>query len=121
MDNYLNKMNAVNMKARGFDAKVDVIAKYKDLCLDISPEEMGNVNTSIRRYLDREEKRLKATYLDGYFKYWLSKIVIGKGQNWLESGMPHTHQNIIIMDSTWFNNVRMSTLIHEIGHVHQIM
>ena len=121
MDNYLNKMNAVNMKARGFDAKVDVIAKYKDLCLDISQDEMENVNTSIRTYLDREEKRLKETYLDGYFKYWLSKIVIGKGQNWLESGMPHTHQNIIIMDSAWFNNVRMSTLIHEIGHVHQRM
>ena len=121
MDNYLNKMNAVNMKARGFDTKVDVIAKYKELCLDISQDEMETVNTSIRTYLDREEERLKETYLDGYFKYWLSKIVIGKGQNWLESGMPHTHQNIIIMDSAWFNNIRMNTLIHEIGHVHQRM
>ena len=121
MDNYLNKMNAVNMKARGFDAKVDVIAKYKDLCLDISQDEMENVNTSISSYLNREKKRLQENYLDGYFKYWLPKIVIGKGQNWLESGMPHTHQNIIIMDSAWFNNVRMDTLIHEIGHVHQRM
>lgn len=121
MDNYLNKMNTVNMKARGFDTKGDVIAKYHKLCVDITQDEMNYINKSLSIYLDREEKRLQETYLDGYFKYWLSKIIIGKGQNWLESGMPHTHKNIIIMDKNWFSNIRMGTLIHEIGHVHQRM
>ena len=118
-DNYLSKMNAVNMIARGFETKIDVIAKYQELCHNVSEAEIVNVNTEIRNYLTREEKRLQETYLDGYFKYWLSKIVLAKGENWLESGMPHTHQNIIIMDNDWFSNVRIGTLIHEIGHVHQ--
>ena len=118
-EEYLSKMNAVNMIARGFESKVDVIAKYQDICQDITQEDIHNVNKAVSEYLTREEKRLAETYLDGYFKYWIPKIVLGKGQNWLESGMPHTHQNVIIMDEKWFSNIRMGTFIHEIGHVHQ--
>tara|TARA_B100000242_G_C43026212_1_gene477824 strand:- start:123 stop:1610 length:1488 start_codon:yes stop_codon:yes gene_type:complete len=118
-DNYLSKMNAVNMIARGFETKIEAISKYEKLCQNITEQEITTVNTEIRNYLTREEKRLQETYLDGYFKYWLSKIVLAKGQDWLESGMPHTHQNVIIMDPSWFSTVRIGTLIHEIGHVHQ--
>jgi hypothetical protein len=117
--NYLNKMNTINIIARGFTTKNDAITQYQLLCDDITPEEEIYINNQIRNYLRLEDKLLKGMYLDIYFKYWIPKIIIGKGKKWLENGMPHTHTNIIMMDAEWFTNIRMGTFIHEIGHIHQ--
>jgi hypothetical protein len=84
---------------------------------DISIDERARVDAYLLNMLDTLKTRDIA--LCRYVAYWLRRINIAKGQKWLESGMPHTLGNTIIMDETWFISPRDSTLIHEITHIHQ--
>ena len=114
---YLSKMNSVNITARGFNSIGEISSKYNtELLSPINTEEIRILQEFIKKNTDKyisEDK--KKTWLDNI----LQKSVITKGQSWLEMGMPHTHANVIIFGSEWFNNPSWKTFIHECVHTDQ--
>ncbi len=115
---YLGLMNQINIQARGFDNKQQCFHKYYNQSLaQISESDKDNVYLFINDLLDILDTR--STSYKKYIEKLLKTIKIGKANQWLEGGMPHTHKNIIIMDQPWFKNPRLDTLIHEMTHVDQ--
>ena len=54
----------------------------------------------------------------------ITKIYFAKSNNWLESGMPHTHKNVVFLPIRFFDSrisdeSKEATLIHEIFHIYQ--
>ncbi len=116
---YLQNMNQVNLAARECDNLEALYNKYLNALDDISDIEKEKINVFIWSFLQSINEN-NVNYCK-YITYWLKTIKFAKGKNWLESGMPHTIANVIIMDSNWYNVPRQSTLIHELAHVHQRM
>jgi hypothetical protein len=119
-DKYISTMTPANLYARGMQSHHELRAFYSSgAFLDITPEEEKRVRNVILEMLNNLNSKNSAYYK--YITYWLGKIQIAKASNKLESGMPHTLGNMIVMDSEWFKQPRMTTLIHEMTHVHQRM
>jgi hypothetical protein len=114
---YLSKMNGVNITARGFNSNKEISSKYnKELLSSINSEEIVMVQDFIKKNTDKYiSEDNKKRWLDNI----LQKTVISKGQHWLEMGMPHTHTNVIIFGSSWFNNPSWKTFVHECVHTDQ--
>jgi hypothetical protein len=114
---YLSKMNSVNITARNFDSISEISSKYnKELLSPINPEEIIIVQEFIKK---NKDKYISESKKNIWFDNILQKTVITKGQSWLEMGMPHTHTNVIIFGSGWFNNPSWKTFIHECVHTDQ--
>jgi hypothetical protein len=116
-DQYLQNMNQPNLNARNCQTLSDLYDKYMSGLSDITNEEQNNVNNFIIELLEKVERYDIA--FARYISYWLKRISFAKGKQWLESGMPHTLGNVIIMDDHWFQKPRDTTLVHELTHIHQ--
>lgn len=114
---YFQNMNQPNLMARDCKSLDELYHKYLTAFDDITPLEKQTIQNFILALLDELKSRNQQYY--NYVKYWINRIEISKAKPWLESGMPHTLENVIIMDANWFQNPRKSTFIHEITHVHQ--
>jgi len=114
---YFQNMNQPNLMARDCKSLDELYHKYLTAFDDITPLEKQTIQNFILALLDELKSRNQQYY--NYIKYWINRIEIAKAKPWLESGMPHTLENVIIMDANWFQNPRKSTFIHEITHVHQ--
>lgn len=112
---YLSKFNQPNIQARGFDTMAEMVRSYNKALIPITDKEKYNTSLKINKYIDLLNNNHKK-----YIKSCLPKIQICKGAKWLEAGMPHTHDNCIIMRPDWFDSQFMeSTFIHELIHVIQ--
>ena len=116
-DQYIQNMNQPNLNSRKCQTLSDLYNKYMFGLNDITDKEKETVNIFLLNLLNEVERN--DIYMYRYISYWLKRISFAKGKEWLESGMPHTLGNVIIMDSNWFINPRKPTLIHEITHIHQ--
>jgi hypothetical protein len=116
-DQYLQNMNQANLAARKCTTLNDLYDKYMSGLSDISDDEKSTVISFMYNLL--EEISSHDQTFAKYVAYWLRQISFAKGQDWLESGMPHTLGTTIIMDGDWFLNPSSTTLLHEITHVHQ--
>ena len=114
---YMKNMNQSNLSARHCLSVNELYDKYKTAFDDITPEEKETINEFLLNLLNNI-KRVNIAYYN-YVTKWLKEISFAKGKYWLESGMPHTLENTIIMDATWFTNPRQTTLLHELTHIHQ--
>ena len=122
---YLKKMNSVNKTSRGIDANCDfdeLSNAYYSMYMisNITNEEQKIASNKLYSEIDK-----LAFYKPEYYDFIcnifneIGNITIAKGSPKLEAGMPHTHNNIIIMNSQWFNKPKFSTFIHELIHIHQ--
>ena len=114
---YMKNMNPSNLSARHCSSITELYEKYKTAFDDITPEEEEKINEFVLNLLNNI-KRFNTSYYN-YVSTWLKQISFAKGKYWLESGMPHTLDNTIIMDANWFSNPRKTTLLHELTHIHQ--
>lgn len=134
LDPYWIYMTTPNIMARGFINLDQMKIKYREDGIQSIEDSESSTATepshsvaSEKTYISNEittlmrnwqnRPRMRGLYL--YFDYWLSRIMIAKASPWLESGMPHTHDKIIVLDPSWFSSFRLSTFIHELSHVHQ--
>lgn len=139
---YLTTMNSTNINARQL-SKDALHDKYKSSILVISDDEKQAFNNFIQlinQKLDTSTSTStsnnggNALRCKNFINYILvQKTIIAKSATWLESGMPHTHQNIIIFPQQWFNEIMNTstrtnntrilenggTLSHEIVHILQ--
>ena len=114
-----NSFNSIiNLKARNF-------ANYKmmeDFYITNGLQFISNIERdTINTYIISNLEKLKtdSPRLYNYIMKLLPQIEIAKGHNKLESGMPHTHSNVMIMPQNWFDNPSFETFIHEIVHIDQ--
>lgn len=115
-DTYLSQFNQPNIQARGFDTREELTRTYNKCLIPITEREKEYIWNKICKFIDViiDDKRKQ------YINSWLPKIQIAKGAPWLEAGMPHTHDNCIIMRPDWFSDaIQMTTFIHELTHVTQ--
>jgi hypothetical protein len=113
---YLAHFNQPNIQARGFDTRDEMIRSYNKCLIPITDSEKMDTWRRIYDFVDT----LHDVKQREYIHTWLSKIQIAKGATWLESGMPHTHANCIIMRPDWFGaSFKGNTFIHELTHVIQ--
>lgn len=122
---YLKQMNTTNKIARH-----DTTLKYNSSIQEISLEEKEATNNLITLINHQASTKPK---LKSFLNYCYNLSTIAKSQEWLESGMPHTHKQIVILPQSWFNEIlntttrtntqRISsnggTLIHEMTHILQ--
>ena len=182
-NSYIDKMNSINQKARGFETLVELKQHYKTTSLDTittdekdavkwlidkiikvldsnSSEEfsdeknnigIGKSNKNNTKLIDKiialskgSDTSNKNNQNNNQVKKLLLNLVqvellnnkthLAKSQEWLESNMPHTHKNVIILPRKWFsdlvkkNNKKLDvsalnnealTLLHELLHIHQ--
>lgn len=117
-DTYLSRFNQPNIQARGFDTRDKLIRTYNKCLIPITDSEKKYTWHEISKFVDTQIDAPRKQYINS----WLSKIQIAKAAPWLEAGMPHTHDNCIIMRPDWFSDAtQMSTFIHELTHVAQRM
>jgi len=114
---YIALMNQPNLLARGAQTQKELLSAYTQSFLDITTEEQHRVIEFILELLSKVQYKYPAYYR--YLCKWLSHISLAKATSSLEGGMPHTIGNIIIMDKEWFSKPRITTLLHEITHIHQ--
>lgn len=114
---YIRAMNQPNLTARRCSSQDELFAKYQDAFETITPIEQTRANDAISEMLSRIRSRNPA--YARYLKHWINKIVIAKGKNWLEAGMPHTLDNMIVLNASWFDQPRVNTFLHELIHIHQ--
>ena len=117
---YFKGMNQANLSARGCVSIDELYTKYKQAFDNITDQEKLIVDTFILNLLIeiKNTSSTSSTYYNYVIK-WLKTISIAKAKHWLESGMPHTLDTTIVMDSDWFINPRKTTFLHEITHIHQ--
>ena len=116
---YLKGMNQANLSARGCINIDDLYTKYIDAFDDITDEEKQNIDKFILKLVTNIKTHNNTFSYYNYVIKWLNIISFAKAKHWLESGMPHTLDTTIVMDSIWFTNPREKTLLHEITHIHQ--
>ena len=114
---YMKNMNPSNLSARNCLNINELYEKYKTAFDNITSKEKERINEFLFNLLNNI-KKINTSYYN-YISKWLKEISFAKGKYWLESGMPHTLENTIIMDTNWFNNPRKTTLLHELTHIHQ--
>jgi len=113
---YLSRFNQPNIQARGFDTRSELIRSYNKCLIPISDSEKQTTWHRLLEFIDTMPNEKRKQYINS----WLTKIQIAKGATWLESGMPHTHANCIIMRPDWFTSqFKSNTFIHELTHVIQ--
>lgn len=135
---YLNNMNKVNLYARNFKNLEDAKTKYIHSSLvDITDDEKNAFLWFIENLLKKIEHN---SIVYNFVKYYVfdnensNKIIITKSARWLEYNMPHTHNNVIVLTSDWFNDIIKKykkdlvdsvlfnegmTFIHELIHIDQ--
>jgi hypothetical protein len=186
-NSYIDKMNHINQRARGFETLVELKQKYKTTSLDtITSDEKDAVKWIIDKIIKVLDSNSNEGFSDEKNKNGIGKgnknntklidkiIALSKGSNtshknnrnnnqnnnqvkklllnlvqvellnnkthlaksqeWLESNMPHTHKNVIILPRKWFSdlvkknkkeldvsalNNEALTLLHELLHIHQ--
>ena len=138
ISSYLNSMNKVNLYSRNFETIEDAKIKYINHSLvDITDHEKEAFLWLIETLLEKVKHN---TIIYNFVKYFVfddnnhNKIIIAKSAEWLEYNMPHTHNNVIILTSKWFNDIIKKykkdlvessllnegmTFIHELIHTHQ--
>jgi hypothetical protein len=118
---YLAHFNQPNIQARGFDTRDEMVRSYNKCLIPITDSEKMNTWRRICEFVDTiSDTKQHESKQKEYIQAWLPKIQIAKGAPWLESGMPHTHANCIIMRPDWFGaNFKSNTFIHELTHVIQ--
>ena len=111
---YLSGFNQPNIQARGFDTKAELARTYKTMIIPITTAEESMITSKLSSILEQipDTKLAKVSS-------WISRAGIAKGAKWLESGMPHTHGNTMIMNANWFTNTAGSTYFHELFHIIQ--
>lgn len=114
LQTYLAGFNQPNIQARGFDTKAELDRTYKTMIIPITPAEETHITSKLSSILDQ----IPLTKVDKVSS-WISQASIAKGAKWLESGMPHTHANTMIMNADWFANPACSTYFHELFHIIQ--
>ena len=114
MKYYLSGFNQPNIQARGFDKRTELERTYKTMLIPISSTEETNITQLLSKKLTTIPNNIIAKVSN-----WINKASIAKGATWLESGMPHTHVNTMIMNANWFTNITLTTYFHELFHVIQ--
>lgn len=141
--NYLETMNQINIEARGYNNKSMIKNQYMNSLLLVTNEDILSVNELCNKMIEKIITKSKPVNV--FLTKWIIKYVetsrIGKGNKWLENGMPHTHNNIIIFPQTWYDEVNNAsktnfkgigistennalfynagTFVHELTHIHQ--
>jgi hypothetical protein len=119
---YLIYMNQPNIQARGFDTLAELNDQYRTgICQMITEEEQTGTTEWVRREI--------ANLTDPKFREiatrWISGSWLCKAQPWLEGGMPHTHDRMILMRPEWFqvksepSKTDIGILWHEMTHIWQ--
>lgn len=129
---YIDKMNTINLKARQFNSKAELTLKYMQSILPISKKERKKTYQLVENMLARFEESEINSVIPNFLKETLQISNIAKSSSWLEGGMPHTHDKTIILPESWFSDVSSyfkgtnnkmvfngSTLMHELVHIHQ--
>ena len=130
-NNYLNTMNKLNRKMRQFQNSQELYDFYLNHSfLDITEKDEEVFRFMIITLLDRIDNKIVRRFIKNY----LIDMTIVKGNNKLESGMPHTHNKTIIFPQSYFTSIHTKyklnfiesmleneglTFIHEILHIHQ--
>ena len=117
---YLDTMNKINVEAREIPTKKQCYINYQNAFDTITKEEEELTKKAVRLLINTliEQDNKEYAY---YLKHWLEASIIAKQHSWLESNMPHTHNNYIVLNQHWFDSPynNRQTLIHEMTHVHQ--
>ena len=129
---YIDRMNAINLKARKFNSKAELTLKYMQSLLKISKKEKTKTYQLVENMLMRLEKSEIKSILPTFLRETLQICNLAKSAEWLEGGMPHTHDKTVILPENWFKEVTSyfkdldnkiafngSTLMHELLHIHQ--
>ena len=129
---YIDKMNGINLKARQFNSKAELTLKYMQSLLPISKKEKKKTYQLVENMLMRMEKSKVKSILPNFLREILKISHIAKSEQWLEGGMPHTHEKTVILPESWFKEISSyfkgldnkivfngSTLMHELLHIHQ--
>lgn len=112
--NYLTGFNQPNIQARGFDTKAELERTYKTMIIPITSSEQTHISSTLSNILSQiPETKLEKV------SSWIGQASIAKGAKWLESGMPHTHGNTMIMNTGWISNPTCTTYFHELFHIIQ--
>jgi hypothetical protein len=132
---YLNSMNSSNISAR-HTSKNTINQQYIKSILEVTDVDKVAFNNLVDLMCLRLDvsPSSNAQRCKKFIKYILQhKTIIAKNSEWLESGMPHTHNNIIFFPQQWFNEIQNTstrtnntkllengaTLCHEIIHIIQ--
>ena len=126
-EEYFNFFKELDARARGFSFSLEDFKKtYHSSVISIDKNDKNNFTnfyTDIIKSIPREQQS----------KLLISNIKIGKVQN-IENSYPHTHQDIIVFDKSYFKDLenynsnlnslknyqnQANTLIHEIVHIKQ--
>lgn len=131
-NNYIDKMNSINLKARQFSSLAELTIKYMDALLPITKKEKAKTYKLVNNMLVRLQESDTKSVLPKFLKETLAISTIAKSSSWLEGGMPHTHDKTVILPESWFKDVASyfkgidnkiafngSTLMHELVHIHQ--
>ena len=140
---YLDNMNEINISARGLreDTYID---KYRKNSFDeVTDNEKEAFNWLVKHILSKlnKSKNKNNQHLETFIKKYIYKnksgkynTYIAKSAIWLENAMPHTHKNVVILTTSWYDDLKEKyeknllnsamlnegvTLVHELLHVHQ--
>lgn len=115
LNNYVKNMNNINIIARGYLNKDDLIVDYKKLILFSSTSTQQKINLILNNFLNSDSDIV----LINFVKYMIPKIRLLNVDKRLDNGYPHTHNNIIIFSDELNNLLNINTLIHEMIHIDQ--
>lgn len=129
---YIDKMNGINLKARQFNSKAELTLKYMQSILPITKKEKKKTYQLVENMLARFEESDINSVIPKFLKETLQISNIAKSSSWLEGGMPHTYNKTVILPESWFLDISSyfkgtdnkmvfngSTLMHELVHIHQ--
>jgi hypothetical protein len=110
---YFQKLNKLDLIARGASSKDQYIEKYKSNIHKFSEQETKMIDALINEISHR--------YLENYQKLKRIPWKIVKFEN-VENNFPHTHSDIIFLSPQFFldsKEQQLETLIHEKVHIYQ--
>lgn len=123
---YLTGMNSLNIKLRNNQNsnKSNCINKYVDSLLDFTPQDKKKLESLLITILNKDVIHKNKNIIKNFIRMMITKIYFSKSNNWLESGMPHTHKNVVFLPIRFFDSrisdeSKEATLIHEIFHIYQ--
>jgi len=111
---YIRLMNNHNIIARGFDTLDELQNMMSTCCLPITKPNLDSLNNKIL-----SKYKNSTPIIQKYLQYWSPKIQLAKSIHGLESNMPHTQSNVLMMPEYWWEKPDFSTFMHELVHVHQ--
>ena len=89
-------MNSINLKARNFNNKSELTKKYMQSLLPITKKERKKTYKLVKNMITRLENSESKTILPKFLKEILKESNIAKSAEWLEGGMPHTHDKTVV-------------------------